>query len=41
MAEVATSPARDQMNYPQAPFDFYHEALEPTGMFDSVEILYR
>ena len=41
MAEVATPPARDQMNYPQAPFDFYHEALEPTGMFGSVEILYR
>ena len=41
MAEVSTTPARDQMNYPQAPFDFYHEALEPTGMFGSVEILYR
>ncbi len=41
IAEVATTPARDQMNYPQPPFDFYHEALEPTGMFGKTEILYR
>ncbi len=41
IAEVATTPARDQMNYPQAPFDFCHEALEPTGMFGNAEILYR
>ncbi len=30
--EVATTPARDQLNYPQPPFDFSHEAMEPTGM---------
>ena len=41
IAEVATTPARDQMNYPQPPFDFYHEALEPTGMFGKTEIYYR
>jgi hypothetical protein len=29
------------MNYPQPPFDFYHEALEPTGMFGKTEIYYR
>ena len=29
------------MNYPQPPFDFFHEALEPTGMFGKTEILYR
>lgn len=36
--EVATTPARDQMNYPMPPFDFSHEALEPTGMFGSVKL---
>ncbi len=41
VAEVATTPARDQLNYPQPPFDFYHEALEPTGMFGKVELEYR
>ena len=41
IAEIATTPARDQMNYPQPPFDFYHEALEPTGMFGKVELQYR
>ena len=41
IAEVATTPARDQMNYPQPPFDFCHEALEPTGMFGKTEIYYR
>ena len=39
--EVATTPARDQLNYPQPPFDFYHEALEPTGMFGSVTLQIR
>ncbi len=29
------------MNYPQPPFDFYHEALELTGVFGKTEILYR
>ncbi len=39
--EVATTPAREQMNFPQAPFDFSHEALEPTGMFGSVQLFWR
>lgn len=39
--EVASTPARDQMNFPQPPFDFSHEALEPTGMFGSVALQYR
>ena len=38
--EVATTPHRDQMNYPQAPFDFNHEAMEPTGMFGDVSLYY-
>lgn len=37
-AEVATTPARDQMNYPAAPFDFTYEALEPTGMCGKIGI---
>ena len=41
IAEVMTTPARDQLNYPQPPFDFYHEALEATGMFGKTEIIYR
>lgn len=36
--EVATTPARDQLNYPMPPFDFSHEALEPTGMFGKIEL---
>ena len=39
--EVATTPARDQLNMPQPPFDFSHEALEPTGMFGMVSLRYR
>ena len=39
--EVASTPARDQLNFPQPPFDFSHEALEPTGMFGSIELKYR
>ena len=39
--EVASTPARDQLNIPQPPFDFFHEALEPTGMFGSVALQYR
>jgi hypothetical protein len=38
--EVATTPARDQLNYPQPPFDFSYEALEPTGMFGKVTLYY-
>ena len=36
--EVATTPARDAASYPQPPFDFFHEALEPTGMFGRIGI---
>ena len=36
--EVATTPARDAASYPQPPFDFFHEALEPTGMFGIIEL---
>jgi len=36
--EVATTPARDAASYPQPPFDFFHEALEPTGLCGSVRI---
>ena len=39
--EVASTPARDQLNIPQPPFDFFHEVLEPTGMFGSVALQYR
>lgn len=36
--EVATTPARDQLNYPMPPFDFSHEPLEPTGMFGDISL---
>ena len=36
--EVATTPARDAASRPQPPFDFFHEALEPTGLCGSVGI---
>ena len=36
--EVATTPAREMLEIPQPPFDFSHEAVEPTGMFGSVEV---
>lgn len=39
--EVASTPARDQLNFPMPPFDFLHEALEPAGMFGAVELLLR
>lgn len=39
--EVATTPARDRLNYPMPPFDFSHEALEPTGMFGQVLLKFR
>lgn len=39
--EAATSPARDQMNYPRPPFDFTHETMEPTGVFGEVKVMYR
>ena len=37
--EVATTPARDQMNYPAPPFVMSHVAMEPTGMFGEVELI--
>ena len=38
--EVATTPARDQANYPAAPFDFSYEAVAATGMYGKVQLLY-
>ena len=40
-AETATTPARDQMNYPRAPLDFSHEALEDSGMVGRVTLNFR
>ncbi len=37
--EVATTPAREQLNAMRPPFDFCHETLEPTGMFGDVKLL--
>ena len=39
--EVATTPARDAASRPKPPFDFFHEALEPTGMCGSVRIYFN
>ncbi len=39
--EVATTPARDQLTYPMLPFDFSHEALEPTGILGPVTLYVR
>ena len=39
--EMASTPARDQLNIPQPPFDFSHEALEPTGMFGEITLQFR
>lgn len=39
--EVATTLAREMLEIPQPPFDFSHEALEPTGMFGNVELYIR
>ena len=36
--EVATTPAREQLNGMRPPFDFSHETLEPTGMYGNVKI---
>ena len=41
VVEVASTPARDQLNIPQPPFDFSHEALEPTGMFGEITLQFR
>ncbi len=34
--EVATTPAREQLSFPQPPFDFHYETLEATGMAGEV-----
>ena len=39
--EVATTPVRDQFNYPSPPFDFQIDPIEPTGMFGGVELLMK
>lgn len=39
--EVATTPAREQLNGMRPPFDFNHETLEPTGMYGEVKIYYN
>ena len=36
--EVATTPAREQINLPHPPFDFDYEATEATGMFGKVSL---
>ncbi len=41
VVEVATTPARDQVNYPMAPFDFTYETVEATGMFGDVVLMYE
>ena len=36
--EAASTPARDAASYPQPPFDFFHEALEPAGICGRVSL---
>ena len=36
--ETATTPARKAASCPRPPFDFFHEALEPTGLIGSVGV---
>lgn len=38
VVEAASTPAREMLEIPQPPFDFSHEALEPTGMFGKIEL---
>lgn len=38
--EVATTPVRDQANYPQPPFDFSYEGQEATGFWGKVSLRY-
>ncbi len=37
--EVATTPAREQQELPQPPFDFTYEPTEATGMFGKITLL--
>lgn len=39
--EVATTPAREQLNYPRPPFDFSHTALEPAGISGKIKLFYK
>ena len=39
--EAATTLDRDQLNYPAKPFDFYHETMEPTGIYGKVTLTGR
>ena len=36
--DVATTPAREQMNYPRPPFDFTYDAMDPTGMYGTIKL---
>ena len=38
--EVATTLDRDQLNYPEHPFVFSHEVMEPTGMYGDIKIIF-
>ena len=37
--EVATTPERDQLNYPASPFVMKHSPMEPTGLFGRICIV--
>jgi len=39
--EVTTTPAREQVNYPQPPFDFTYEPVDATGMFGMVKLFIK
>ena len=39
--EIATTPVRDQSNYPSPPFDFQIDPIEPTGMFGNIELRWK
>ena len=36
--EAATTPARDQLNFPAAPFSFGHDPMDPTGIAGTVSL---
>ena len=38
--EVATTPERDQLNYPGSPFVMKHSPMEPTGLFGRICIMW-
>ncbi len=41
VVEVATTLERDQLNFPEHPFVFINDTIEPTGMFGEVNILFN